>query len=203
MLRSPYHNDELNNASHPDGRTEAPSSASTKHQQLHERLSSKRRISVSVMELDRLAFAASQKSAYPPSRPSAAPKNEAPQTDDPFADTSVLRSTQLLALQFEREQRPSVAMFQNNRDVLPTMRCKLVNWLIEVCMHFRLHRESLYLAVHYVDRYFTLHWGIERSKLQLIGIASLFIAAKLEVSLLEVARALFTWRVSRRYIRQN
>lgn len=181
MLRSPYPYEEpkTKNAPHGEERIDRPLDTSTKHQQLHEKLSSKRRISVSVAELDQLAFAASQKAFFAPSK--TVPYRL--ENDDPFADATVLRAAHLQSLQFEREQRPSVAMFQNNRDVLPTMRCKLVNWLIEVCMHFRLHRETFYLAVHYVDRYFTLHWGIERSKLQLIGIASLFIAAKLEVSL--------------------
>lgn len=75
---------------------------------------------------------------------------------------------------------PSFAIFQNNREILPTMRCKLVNWLIEVSLHFRLHRETLYLSIHYLDRFLTLNWGIPKQNLQLIGIACLFVAAKLE-----------------------
>lgn len=80
----------------------------------------------------------------------------------------------------ERDFLPGIAVFQNNRDLLPTMRCKLVNWLIEVSLHFRLHRETLYLAIHYLDRYLSLHWGIPRKNLQLLGISCLFIASKLE-----------------------
>ena len=48
-------------------------------------------------------------------------------------------------------------------------------------MHFRLYRETFYLAIHYLDRYLSLSWGLSRDALQLIGIAALFVAAKLEV----------------------
>ena len=82
----------------------------------------------------------------------------------------------------EYDNLPSVSIFQNNKQILPAMRCKLINWVLEVSLHFRLHRETFYLAVHYMDRYMSLHWGISPSELQLIGVASLFIAAKLEVS---------------------
>lgn len=60
------------------------------------------------------------------------------------------------------------------------MRCKLINWLIEVVIHFRLHRATFYLAVYLVDRYLSLVRGVLRSELQLIGVAATFIAAKLE-----------------------
>lgn len=75
---------------------------------------------------------------------------------------------------------PNISLFQNNKDILPTMRCKLINWLIEVSLHFRLHRETFYLAVHYFDRFLSLHWGVSRGSLQLVGVACLFIASKLE-----------------------
>lgn len=80
----------------------------------------------------------------------------------------------------EAANLPSIAIFQNNRDILPTMRCKLINWLLEVSLHFRFHRETFFLAIHYLDRYLSLHWGLSRHDLQLLGVASLFVAAKLE-----------------------
>lgn len=60
------------------------------------------------------------------------------------------------------------------------MRCRLINWLLEVCIHFRLHRETLYLAIYYVDRYLTLRGGVSKRSLQLLGVSALFVAAKLE-----------------------
>lgn len=61
------------------------------------------------------------------------------------------------------------------------MRCRLISWLLEVCLHFRLHRETWYLAVYFIDRYLSIRSGLSKHSLQLLGISSLFIAAKLEV----------------------
>ncbi|PJF17870.1 hypothetical protein PSACC_02300 [Paramicrosporidium saccamoebae] len=97
-----------------------------------------------------------------------------------FDDARLVRAMQRQYRATEHDFLPSIALFQNNRDILPTMRCKLVNWLIEVSLHFRLHRETFYLAVHYLDRFLSLHWGVARGSLQLIGVACLFIASKLE-----------------------
>ncbi|XP_063950906.1 G1/S-specific cyclin-E [Lytechinus pictus] len=60
------------------------------------------------------------------------------------------------------------------------MRAILLDWLIEVCEVYRLHRESFYLAVDFVDKYLAAKENIPKTKLQLIGITSLFVAAKLE-----------------------
>ncbi|XP_077982965.1 G1/S-specific cyclin-E-like [Glandiceps talaboti] len=60
------------------------------------------------------------------------------------------------------------------------MRSILLDWLIEVCEVYRLHRETYYLAQDFVDRYLTTQTDIPKTRLQLIGITALFIAAKLE-----------------------
>lgn len=55
----------------------------------------------------------------------------------------------------------------------------LVDWLVEVHLKFRLLPETLFLAVNIVDRYFSKEkTGL--SKIQLVGVASLFIASKYE-----------------------
>lgn len=41
-------------------------------------------------------------------------------------------------------------------------------------------RDTLYVAVNYVDRYLTMTSDLSKSKLQLIGVVSLFMAAKVE-----------------------
>ena len=53
---------------------------------------------------------------------------------------------------------------------------------LQVCEVYRLHRESFYLAVDFIDRYLAVKENIPKTKLQLIGITALFVAAKLEVS---------------------
>lgn len=60
------------------------------------------------------------------------------------------------------------------------MRSILIDWLSEVSQEFRLQRETFYLAVDFIDRYLSNNSDVLRSSLQLIGITSLFIAAKIE-----------------------
>lgn len=48
-------------------------------------------------------------------------------------------------------------------------------------LHYNMHNETLFLAVYYMDRFMTIRTGVERAYLQLIAIACLTIAAKIEV----------------------
>lgn len=58
------------------------------------------------------------------------------------------------------------------------MRAILLDWLIEVCEVYKLHRETYYLAVDYLDRFLEVTSNISKTCLQLIGITCLFVAAK-------------------------
>ncbi|XP_042523877.1 G1/S-specific cyclin-E1 isoform X1 [Dipodomys spectabilis] len=60
------------------------------------------------------------------------------------------------------------------------MRTVLLDWLMEVCEVYKLHRETFYLAQDFFDRYMATQENIVKTLLQLIGISALFIAAKLE-----------------------
>lgn len=60
------------------------------------------------------------------------------------------------------------------------MRSVLLDWLSEVSELFKLHRETYYLAIDFVDRFLANQHNVPRARLQLIGITSLFIAAKME-----------------------
>ncbi|XP_054856676.1 G1/S-specific cyclin-E1 isoform X2 [Eublepharis macularius] len=62
----------------------------------------------------------------------------------------------------------------------PKMRVVLLDWLMEVCEVYKLHRETFYLAQDFFDRFMATQHNIVKTLLQLIGISSLFIAAKLE-----------------------
>ena len=96
-------------------------------------------------------------------------------------------------------------------DLQPRMRSVLLDWIMEVCISFlsaeffqtqhmltwinllyffvqvcevyTLHRETFYLAVDYIDRYLSNTKNIHKTRLQLVGVTALFIAAKLEVRL--------------------
>jgi G1/S-specific cyclin-E1 len=73
-----------------------------------------------------------------------------------------------------------VNMFDRHPGLQPRMRAILLDWLIEVCEVYKLHRETYYLTVDYLDRYLTSNSNISKSHLQLIGITCLFIASKVE-----------------------
>ncbi|KAM4721371.1 G1/S-specific cyclin-E1 [Rhinophrynus dorsalis] len=70
--------------------------------------------------------------------------------------------------------------FQKHPQLQPSMRSILLDWLMEVCEVYKLHRETFYLAQDFFDRFMTTQQEVVKSRLQLIGITSLFIAAKLE-----------------------
>ena len=53
----------------------------------------------------------------------------------------------------------------------------LIDWLVEVTTKWRLVPETLYVTVQLVDRYLEVA-TIARSRLQLLGVASLLIASK-------------------------
>lgn len=65
--------------------------------------------------------------------------------------------------------------------ILPKMRSVLVDWLVEVHQQFSLLQETLFLAVAILDRYMQERADkIPRKQLQLVGVTSMFIAAKYE-----------------------
>ncbi|XP_026286051.1 G1/S-specific cyclin-E1 isoform X2 [Frankliniella occidentalis] len=77
-------------------------------------------------------------------------------------------------------ERRNADMFVHHPLLQPRMRSVLLDWLIEVCEVYRLHRETYYLAMDFLDRYLALTQHLPKTQLQLIGITCLFIAAKME-----------------------
>lgn len=71
-------------------------------------------------------------------------------------------------------------MFDSHPGLQPRMRAILLDWLIEVCEVYKLHRETYFLTVDYLDRYLTAKQNVSKNQLQLIGITCLFIASKVE-----------------------
>lgn len=74
----------------------------------------------------------------------------------------------------------SPKMLTKHQGLQPRMRAILLDWLNEVCEVYKLHRETYYLALDYLDRYLSTDVSISKTFLQLIGITCLFIAAKVE-----------------------
>lgn len=80
----------------------------------------------------------------------------------------------------ERLRRPNSAYleaFQN--DMNSKMRAILVDWLVEVAEEYKLCADTLYLTVNYLDRFLSRHI-VQRSQLQLVGVACMWVAAKYE-----------------------
>ena len=61
-------------------------------------------------------------------------------------------------------------------DITNSMRCILIDWLVEVAEEYRLHNETLYLATAFIDRFLS-QMSVLRAKLQLVGTASMFVAS--------------------------
>jgi cyclin B len=63
------------------------------------------------------------------------------------------------------------------RDISPTMRAIVIDWLVETHYTRKLHQQTLFLSINIMDRYLSSK-QLTRKVLQLIGITSLLIASK-------------------------
>lgn len=69
-------------------------------------------------------------------------------------------------------------MLQRHPALQARMRAILLDWLIEVCEVYRLHRETFYLAVDFIDRFLAKSSPVPKNRLQLIGITCLSLAPR-------------------------
>mmetsp|Transcript_28634 Transcript_28634/g.31804 ORF Transcript_28634/g.31804 Transcript_28634/m.31804 type:complete len:365 (+) Transcript_28634:44-1138(+) len=90
-----------------------------------------------------------------------------------------IRATMLKNEEKQRNFKSQYSFEKVQTQINLNMRAILVDWLVEVAEEYKLRRQTLFLAVHYVDRYTALR-TVERSDLQLIGITCMFIASKYE-----------------------
>lgn len=81
--------------------------------------------------------------------------------------------------QEEQKNRPKANYMKKQQDITSSMRSILIDWLVEVSEEYKLNTETLYLAVNYTDRFLS-QMSVLRGKLQLVGTASMYIAAKYE-----------------------
>ncbi|KAK3596521.1 hypothetical protein CHS0354_021025 [Potamilus streckersoni] len=79
----------------------------------------------------------------------------------------------------ELKNRPKPGYMKKQQDITSSMKSILIDWLVEVAEEYKLHRETLFLAVNYIDRFLS-QMSVLRGKLQLVGAASMFLAAKYE-----------------------
>ncbi|ONM04436.1 Cyclin-A1-1 [Zea mays] len=77
----------------------------------------------------------------------------------------------------EMKKRPSTDFTEMiQKDVNPSMRAILIDWLVKVAEEYRLAPNTLYLTINYIDRYLSGN-KINRQRLQLLGVACMLIAA--------------------------
>lgn len=78
-------------------------------------------------------------------------------------------------LALEQELLPSADYLAKQENINESMRSILVDWLIDVSVHFEVKDETLHLAVSYIDRTLS-KIKVDRSKLQLVGVTCMKIA---------------------------
>ncbi|XP_067105210.1 G1/S-specific cyclin-E1 [Osmerus mordax] len=83
-------------------------------------------------------------------------------------------------LEKDRSYMRDMHVMDKHPHLQPKMRAILLDWLMEVCEVYKLHRETYHLAQDYFDRFMATQTNVFKSTLQLIGITCLFIAAKVE-----------------------
>lgn len=80
----------------------------------------------------------------------------------------------------EVKQAPAANYMETvQKDLRVDMRAILIDWLVEVHQRFKLIQETFFLTVHILDRYLSVQ-PVTRSRLQLIGVCAMLIAAKYE-----------------------
>ncbi|UJR20666.1 hypothetical protein I4U23_023787 [Adineta vaga] len=97
----------------------------------------------------------------------------------PWHRSHVLWSN-MIAKTFDETYKCHANFLDVHPAITPRMRCVLCDWLIEVSEVYHLHRETYHLAIAYVDQYLCNTTNLPKTKLQLLGITALFIAAKIE-----------------------
>lgn len=82
---------------------------------------------------------------------------------------------------FEVESRhlPPPTYMDMQTDIRPDMRRVLIDWLVEVHTMFNLKPETLFLGINILDRFLSVK-VVQRSRLQLVGSAAMFVASKYE-----------------------
>lgn len=82
-------------------------------------------------------------------------------------------------MRLDQNNPPVTDYFQMQTDISCQMRSILLNWLVDVHLKYKLLPQTLFIAVDILDRYLEKR-PVQRGKLQLLGITSLWIAAKFE-----------------------
>ena len=77
----------------------------------------------------------------------------------------------------EQDSFVKVDYMEKSKNLTEKMREKLVSWMVEIQPHLKIKQETLFLAVFIVDKFCSNNF-IELDNYQLLGITSIFVAAK-------------------------
>ncbi|KAL2828905.1 cyclin-like protein [Aspergillus cavernicola] len=99
--------------------------------------------------------------------------------DDPLMTAEYVVEIFEYLQELEMETLPNPDYIDHQPDLEWKMRGILVDWLIEVHTRFRLLPETLFLAVNLIDRFLSAE-VVALDRLQLVGVAAMFIASKYE-----------------------
>jgi len=100
-------------------------------------------------------------------------------TVDIFTEPEYFQDIYRYLKQSEVKHLPKWNYMAKQNDITHSMRSILVDWLVEVGEEYKLQSETLHLTVNYIDRFLS-YMAVTRTKLQLVGAACMFIAAKYE-----------------------
>mmetsp|Transcript_17755 Transcript_17755/g.46337 ORF Transcript_17755/g.46337 Transcript_17755/m.46337 type:complete len:397 (-) Transcript_17755:418-1608(-) len=79
----------------------------------------------------------------------------------------------------EMKNMPKAKYMRKQKDINHSMRSILADWLIEVAQEYKLDPQTLYIAISYIDRFLS-EMSVQRTKLQLVGVTAMLLAAKYE-----------------------
>jgi cyclin B len=79
----------------------------------------------------------------------------------------------------EEKFLPEFNYMAKQKDINNRMRAILIDWLIDVHLKYKMVPQTMYISVNLIDRYLSKN-ETSRVKLQLVGVASMFIASKYE-----------------------
>lgn len=100
--------------------------------------------------------------------------------EDSFADKVYDLSFVKNMLEREKVYQPDASYLNKHPKLDASHRTILIDWLMELCEEFAFKRDTFHYAVYYIDRFLSNVKDISKGSLQLIGVASLSIAAKFE-----------------------
>jgi hypothetical protein len=99
--------------------------------------------------------------------------------DDPVMVAEYVRDIFDYYRELELKTQPNPEYMDSQADLEWSMRAILVDWLVEVHSRFHMLPETLFLAVNIIDRFLSFK-AVQLDRLQLVGVAAMFIAAKYE-----------------------